>query len=148
MSTLIVCISKEHGNTQRIADAIAGELGDTVVTPGEVDVGSMGNQDLVGFGTGVRFGRPYPELLELIDRFPQQSGTRSFVFSTSGFGWLWWHSGLKKRLTAKGFVVQDEFCCKGLDTMGILRLFGGVNKGQPDDDDLAAARSFALKLKN
>ncbi len=148
MSTLIVCISREHGNTQRVADAIAGELGATIATPDDVDVGTVADHDLIGFGTGVRFGRPYPELLGLIDRLPQQSGTRCFVFSTSGFGWLWWHSGLKKRLTAKGFVVADEFCCKGLDTMGLLGLLGGVNKGRPNGTDIADARSFAGKLKS
>jgi flavodoxin len=143
MSTLIVCSSKEHGNTAKIAAAMAEVLDCAVVAPGEVDLETLEGTDLVGFGSGIRFGRPYRELLDLVDRIPAQSGARSFVFSTSGFGWLWWHSSLKKRLAARGFDVQDQYCCKALDTMGLLGLFGGVNKGHPDDDDLAAARAFA-----
>lgn len=147
MSTLIVCASREHGNTRKIADTLAEVLECPVVEPGEVDPGAIGEQDLVGFGSGIRFGRPYRELLGLVDRMPAQSGARAFVFSTSGFGWLWWHSTLKKRLASKGFDVRDEFCCKALDTMGLLGLFGGVNRGRPDEDDLARARTFARGLR-
>lgn len=147
MSTVIVCASKEHGNTRKIADAMAGVLDCDVVEPGEVDPETLGVRDRVGFGSGIRFGRPYRELLDLIDRIPAQPGTRAFVFSTSGFGWLWWHSSLKKRLAARGFQVQAEFCCKALDTMGLLGLFGGVNKGRPNDGDLETARTFANGLR-
>jgi flavodoxin len=147
MPCLIVCASKEHGNTRKIADTLAGELGCDVVTPDEVDTETIGERDLVGFGSGIRFGKHYRELLDLIERIPRQSGAPSFVFSTSGFGWLWWHSILKKRLATRGFVVRGEFCCKALDTMGLLGLFGGVNRGRPDDDDLADARRFASDIR-
>ena len=147
MSSLIICASREHGNTRKIADAMAEVLDCAVVEPSEVDLATLGDRTLVGFGSGIRFGKPYAELLDLVDAIPAASGTRVFVFSTSGFGWLWWHASLKKRLRARGFEVEDEFCCKALDTMGLLGLFGGVNKGRPNDDDLAAARAFATGLR-
>lgn len=147
MPTLIVCASKEHGNTREVAEAIAGVLDCDVVAPEEFDPERIGDHDRIGFGSGIRFGKPYRELLELIDRIPEQTGRRAFIFSTSGFGWLWWHSTLRKRLEAKGFTLHGEYCCKALDTMGMLRLFGGVNKGRPNDEDLADARRFASKLQ-
>ena len=71
---------------------------------------------------------------------------RAFVFSTSGDGKIH-HAALKERLVKQGYSLADEFCCKGWDTVGPLRLFGGINKGKPDKNDLAAARVFAQGLK-
>jgi len=147
MSVLLICLSTEHGNTRKLAEAMAGELDAKVVEPAEVDVDSLDEHELIGFGSGIRFARHYRELFDLVGRLPRQVGKHAFVFSTSGFGFRWWHGALRKRLVAKGFVIQDEHCCQGLDIMGLLRLFGGVNKGKPDDQDLAAARAFARRLK-
>jgi len=46
------------------------------------------------------------------------------------------------------YTFDDEFSCKGGDTWGPLNLFGGINKGRPDEEDLAGARAFAQGLKN
>ncbi|RLB56835.1 MAG: hypothetical protein DRI90_18425 [Deltaproteobacteria bacterium] len=80
-------------------------------------------------------------------RLPRQSGRRAFIFSTSGFGFTWWHGALRTRLVRKGFVIQGEHPCKALDTMGLLKLFGGVNKGRPDAQDLERATIFARRLR-
>jgi hypothetical protein len=32
---------------------------------------------------------------------------------------------------------MDEFCCRGWDTVGSLKLFGGINTGRPGENDLA-----------
>ena len=45
-------------------------------------------------------------------------------------------------------LIADEFCCKAWDSWGPLKLFGGINKGRPDEKDLAAAKAFAERLKN
>jgi flavodoxin len=146
MSALVICVSKEHGNTRRVADAIAEELGAEVVEPSQVTPEMIAAHDPIGFGSGIRYARPYPELLRLVERLPKQRDKRAFVFSTSGFGFRSWHLTLNRRLRARGFRIAGEFWCKGLDTLGLLRLFGGVNKGRPDKADLERARRFARGL--
>jgi flavodoxin len=47
----------------------------------------------------------------------------------------------------RGFSITGEFSCKGWDTVGPLKLFGGINKGRPNEDDLEEARVFARGLK-
>jgi flavodoxin len=143
---LIVCVSKEHGNTRRVAEAMAAELDASVVEPRDLDADAMEECGLVGFGSGIRFGRHYRELFDLVGRLPRQQGRRAFLFSTSGFGFLWWHGALRKRLLARGFDLRDEFCCKALDTLAPIGWFGGVNRGRPDQGDLSAAREFARRL--
>jgi hypothetical protein len=71
---------------------------------------------------------------------------KAFVFSTCGDGKMH-HTALKEKLASREFLVVDEFCCKGGDTVGLLKLFGGINKGRPDEKDLAAARACAQGLK-
>jgi flavodoxin len=148
MKTLIICESVHHGNTKKIADAMAAELNAEVKKPGEVDVGKIGEYDLVGFGSGVYMGKMHKNLLKLADSLPQ-TGTKSFVFSTAGSNNenLKYHKVLKDKLAAKGFRVTDEFTCRGFDTFGPLVLIGGLNKWKPDEKDLESARQFAARLK-
>ena len=41
---------------------------------------------------------------------------------------------------------MDEFQCKGFNTNSFLRLFGGMNKGRPNTEDLKNAEEFAKSL--
>jgi flavodoxin len=148
MPVLIVCISKEHGSTQKVAEVLAGELNATILQPDEVDVESLSDYDLIGFGSGIRIARHYRELRDLVTRIPKQQQKRSFIFSTSGLGSKMWHSSLRKHLVRKGCIIQDEFWCKGIDTYGLFGLLGGVNKGRPNEQDLAEAADFARRLLN
>jgi len=105
--------------------------------------------DLVGFDSGIYFGRPDSSLLDLVDELPK-SEKKSFIFSTRGRNRLFenaYHRTLRKRLTEKGYAVIGEFSCKGFsDYHKIFKLFGGVNKGHPNIKELDEAKTFALKL--
>jgi len=57
------------------------------------------------------------------------------------------HAALKEQLAGRGFSIVDEFSCKAWDSWGPLKLIGGINKGRPDEQDLAAAREFARRLR-
>jgi flavodoxin len=147
MSALVICSSREHGNTRRLAQAIADELEAEVLEPDRASAAQIATCELVGFGSGIRFTRHYRELFELVRGLPAQPGKRAFVFSTSGVGILLWHWALDRQLRAKGFEIVGEHCCRGLDTMGLLRLIGGVNRGRPNAADLEQARRFARGLR-
>lgn len=56
------------------------------------------------------------------------------------------HRQLREKLQAKGHVVIDGFSCAGLNTNSFLRVFGGINKGRPNDVDLERAAKFARSL--
>ena len=57
------------------------------------------------------------------------------------------HSLLREKLQSKGYMIVDEFSCKGFNTNSFLKLFGGMNKGRPNDEDLKHAEEFAQNLK-
>ena len=57
------------------------------------------------------------------------------------------HSSLKEKLQSKGYMIVDEFSCAGFNTNNVLKLFGGINKGRPNAEDLKQAEEFAQNLK-
>ena len=148
MKTLIICESVHHGNTKKVAEAMAKVLNAEIKKSGEVDVGKLGEYDLIGFGSGIYMGKFHKNLLKLIDGLPG-NGKNAFIFSTAGGDneGMKNHQAIKDKLAIKGFKVVDEFTCRGHDTFGPLVLIGGINKGKPDEKDLEKAREFALRLK-
>lgn len=57
------------------------------------------------------------------------------------------HSALREKLTSRGYAVIGEFSCAGHNTNSFLKLFGGLNKGRPNAEDLGDAEEFARTLK-
>ena len=147
---LVVVASVHHGNTLRVAEAIAGVLEAQVVTAGAVVPERLVGLDLVGFGTGVYYGRPHESLLAPLRRLPDAPAPMqpAFVFSTSGLPFLSrvWHTPLERLLARKGFEVIGSFACRGFDTWGPLWLTGGLHWSHPDERDLERARAFAKSL--
>jgi len=118
----------------------------------ETDRPALADHDLIGFGSGIYFGKHDRRLLGLVDNLPLQThNKKAFVFSTSGLnkGRVLnnFNRRLKRKLEKRGFSIIDEFSCRGFDTVGPLILIGGINKGRPDEQDLEAAADFAKGLK-
>jgi flavodoxin len=155
MKSLIIVFSYHHGNTEKVAIAIAGALGAEVKTPDQVDPAKLLEYDLVGFGSGIDSSRHYKPILDLADSLPQARGRKAFIFSTCGipaaaFGENYIenyadesHAALRGKLMSKGYVIVGEFNCPGHNTNGFLRYFGGFNKGRPNAGDLENAEEFA-----
>jgi flavodoxin len=147
---LILCKSVHHGNTAKVAEAIAGPLGAETAVPQAVPCAGVQGCPLVGFGSGVYYGRMHGDLHAWLEGMPDSPGTETpaFVFSTSGLPWLaWiWHRSLRRLLARKGFRLLGEFSCGGYDTWGPLWLTGGLNRSHPDERDLERARGFATEL--
>jgi len=148
---LILCKSIHHGNTAKVADSMAGMLGAEIAAPEAVPSTTLQHRPLMGFGSGVYYGRMHEGLYEWLQGLPDspEPATPAFVFSTSGLPWLawFWHRPLKRLLARKGFRVLGEFSCGGYDTWGPLWLAGGLNKSHPNDRELERAREFAAGMR-
>jgi len=82
---------------------------------------------------------------------PKAHGKNAFVFSTRGRNSLFentYHKVLKEKLAVKGYNIIGQFSCRGFsDYYKIFKLFGGVNKGHPNDQELGKAKTFCSQLK-
>lgn len=153
--SLVVVFSYHHGNTEKIANAVARVLGAEVKTPQQVRPEELREYDLIGFGSGIYSARHHKSLLDLADRLPQVTGTNAFIFSTYGAPAVAAggnfvsknHRRMREALQARGYDVVGEFACAGWNTNVFLKYIGGLNKGRPDAGDLGRAREFARGLR-
>jgi flavodoxin len=159
VKSLVVVFSYHHKNTEKVANVIANVLEAPVKMPQQVSPEELGEYDQIGFGSGIYSSQHHKSLLDLADRLPQARGRSAFIFSTYGAPEGAFkgerltkfiqdnHAALREKLQAKGYTIRDEFACAGLNTNSFLKLFGGLNKGRPDADDLRHAEDFAESLK-
>ncbi|HXZ94529.1 MAG TPA: flavodoxin family protein [Dehalococcoidia bacterium] len=152
MKTLIIYISVHHGNTEKVAKAMANIVNADLLQVQQADASMLERYDLIGFGSGIYFGRHHESLLDFVDKLPVLRNKKAFIFSTSGLRKIWFFHDfdkpLEERLQRKGFDIIGEFSCRGLDTYRATRLVGGINKGRPNAQDLKQAEDFAKGLKD
>lgn len=151
MKSLIVCASRSHGNTRRVADRMAEVLDAEVVTPESVDPAAIPEYDVVGFGSGVYHTMVDARLRTLIRHLPVvDHRTRAFAFCTSGVpvSPVWdYNRPVRDRLEQKGFEVIGSFSCPGFDTGWPFGFIGGINRARPDARDLDRAATFASRVR-
>lgn len=132
MSVQVLFYSK-GGNTRKLAEAIADELGAKAA-----DIGAASLDPAAGtifLGSGCYGSRPGEEMMRFIEK-NDFTGRKVAVFGTSGGG-----AGLEVDLMAgalkqKGATVLGSYHCKG-------RAFLLFSQGHPDWVDLDGAREFA-----
>jgi flavodoxin len=145
MKTLIIYHSEHHGNTKKIAGVIGKTLGAEPVPASGFRSGAADEYDLIGFGSGIYYGKFHESLYRVLEKMPKQQGKKAFLFSTTGSKTysMRAHESFKALLADKGFTVSGEFSCLGFDT---ALSSDGINKGKPDAGDLKAAEEFAKGL--
>ena len=151
MKSLLVLFSYHHNNTEKIANVFAKVLDAQIKTPKQINSEELQEYDLIGFGSGIYGGKHHELLLDLADNLPQVTDKKAFIFSTSaiirGAKVAKDHSLLREKLQSKGYIIVDEFGCKGFNTNSFMKYFGGMNKGRPNAEDLKHAEEFAQNLK-
>jgi flavodoxin len=152
MKALIIYVSVHHGNTEKVAEVMASVLDAQFLQAEQVYANMLEQYDLIGFGSGIYFGKHHERLLDFVDKLPEVKNKKAFIFSTSGLKRIRFihnfNKPLKQRLQRKGFDIIGEFSCRGYDTSQAAMIVGGVNKGRPDARDLKQAEDFANSLKN
>lgn len=137
MADIAVFVDSRGGNTRKVADAIAAELGITVGDPNDV---LPADATVVFLGSGVYGGKPGDAMTKFIGT-GDFTGRRVALFATSGGT-----AGAEKvietmaaALTEKGATVLGNFHCRGK--------FLFTNRGHPGAEDLENARKFAREMR-
>jgi len=154
LKSLVIVFSCHHNNTEKVAKAIANVLGADIKTPQQINPEELREYGLIGFGSGIYSATFDPSVLTLADRLSFAAGKKAFLFSTYGapafvanrefIGKN--HQQIREKLTVKGYTVIGEFGCAGWNTNSFLKYVGGLNKGQPNADDLKNAEAFARNM--
>jgi len=151
MKSLLILYSYHHKNTEKVAKVFAEVLDAQIKTPQQINPEELQDYTLIGFGSGIYGGKHHKLLLDLTNKLPYISNKKVFIFSTSAMigetKVAKDHLLLREKLQSKGFMIVDEFACKGYNTNSFLKYFGGMNKGRPNAEDLKNAEEFAQNLK-
>lgn len=144
MKTLIIYKSIHQMNTEKVAQVMAEAMNADLLKIEEVNPSMLAEYDLIGFGSGIYYGKHHTSLLEFVASLPEQNKT-GFIFSTSGGALKIMHRELRAALVQKGFTIRGEFTCPGFEMFGVFKLIGGFRKGRPNAKDLEKARVFAKR---
>jgi len=155
MKSILVLFSYHHNNTEKIAKVFAKVLDAQIKTPQQINHEELQAYSLIGFGSGIYDEKHHKTLLDLADKLSQVTNKKAFIFSTSGVSRKFAidhsiddpHMTLREKLQSKGYMIVDEFNCACFNTNSFLKLFGGINKGKPNTEDLKQAEEFAQNLK-
>ena len=148
MKTLIIYASTHHGNTKKVAEAMAASIGadlTDILKDGSPDIGGY---DLVGLASGVYFHTFHKRIQRFAMETVIQPGQKVFLANTCGVGYRDYGKKLRRALEQRGAAVLGSFQCRGYDTYAILVKLGGIAKGRPSEEDLANAAAFARRIRD
>ena len=78
MKSLIVLFSYNHNNTQKVAEVMAKVLDAEIKSPQQSNPEELKQYDLVGFGSGIYFGKHHKELLEFAESYLKPTRKHSY----------------------------------------------------------------------
>ncbi|AAM03813.1 TPA: flavodoxin [Methanosarcina acetivorans] len=145
MKAVIVYASVHHGNTKKIAEAMASVISADVIDVTRKIKPDLSGYDVIGFASGVYFHTFHERIKKCIEENLFSKGQKVFLVATCGLGYRDYTKGIKDILAKKHVSFIGNFQCRGWDTYGIFGKIGGIAKKHPNDRDLKEAQQFVLK---
>ncbi len=146
MKTIIIYESKHHGNTKKVCDRVAAECQVELIEAGRVD--SKLNWEvynLVGLDQGIAYSKFYDSVNRVAEHIP--AGKGAFFIYTCAKNDKDFAAKIKKVVEERGTRCLGTYGCRGFNTYGPLKLIGGMNKSNPNEDELKAAVEFVKKVE-
>ena len=136
MADIAVFVDSRGGNTRKVADAIAGELGASM---GDLAAPLPADAEILFLGSGTYGGAPGTGMMKFVTD-NVFTGRKVALFGTSMA-----EAGAQKMIAAlgdalikKGAIVLGNYQCRGK-----FLLF---NRGRPGTEDLDNAKKFAREM--
>ncbi len=141
MKNCIVYASTHHGNTRKVVDAIANETGVELIDATQVHEKKLSEYDLIGFASGIFFTKFSEQVLNFA-RVNLVKDKKVFFIATAGNPLDINFRAIEEIAEEKNCQVVGRYQCKGFDTFGPFKIVGGIQKGHPDESELAEAVEF------
>ena len=97
------------------------------------------------FASGIYFGRFSRDVADFA-RSSLPDRKRVFLIHTYGMKMRRYTKEMEKIFEGKSCQLLGIYGCKGYDTFGPFKLFGGVAKGHPDENDVKGAVEFFREI--
>jgi len=136
MADIAVFVDSRGGNTRKVGDAIAEELG---IKAGDVTAPVPDDAKIIFLGSGTYGGKPGEAMMKFIES-GNFTGLKVALFGTSGGP-----AGSEKMIA----VMADALKLKGATILGSYHCRGKflfTNRGRPNKEDLDNAKKFAREM--
>ena len=141
MKAVIVYESSHHGNTGKLVKAIEEKYCIDTMNIQEQDHIDLTQYDLIGFASGIAFGKFYKKILSFVKEcLPEEK--KVFFIYTCGKDSKDYCLSMSELAEQKNCQILGCYSCKGFDTYGPLKIIGGINKKHPNEDDITKAIKF------
>lgn len=146
MNTAIVYYSKHHGNTKKLAEAIAqADSSVTLIDVTEQPEADLSAYERIGLASGIYFSSFAKQLISFAEAHLPE-GREVFYLYTHGAPVGGFLKGIRAVAKAKNCREIGVYHCKGFDTFGPLARIGGIAKGHPTEKEIAKAVRFYKEL--
>ena len=143
---IIVYASIHHKNTEKLVNGIAKEIGIDVLNVNSTKETDFSHYEKIGFASGIYMGKFHKSIYKFSEEHKNNIPKKAFVICTSGIGKGSYANKFSLYLENSGFEVLGKFECKGFDTYGLLKFFGGIAKGHPNHRDIETCISFVKNI--
>ena len=145
MKTAIAYYSQHHGNTKKLLDAIAAQEDVTLIDVVENKNADLTGFDRIGFASGIYFSAFAKQIIAFAkENLPEEKDV--FYIYTHGAPSGDFLKAMRQIAESKNCREIGEYHCQGFDTFGPFKLVGGIAKGHPTEEELAAAVRFYQAL--
>ena len=146
MKTAIVYYSRHHGNTKKLVDAIAARYDVALIDASTGENADLTEFDCIGFASGIYFSSFAKQILSFAENCLPE-GRQVFFMNTCGFqSPVIYFDAIRKVAKRKNCRELGTYQCLGFDTFGPFKLVGGVAKGHPGEEEIAAAVAFYQEI--
>ena len=140
MKSIIIYASRHHGNTKKLAEHLAVQYDIALVDAQTTSQVDFGHYDLIGFASGMDFGKFYPPVTEMAKKLP--AGKSIYALYTCARDQARYGSEIEEIAVQTGCTYLGKYGCRGYNTYGPWKLIGGMNKDHPSREELEGACAF------
>lgn len=145
--TAIIYASIHHKNTEKLVTEIAKKIELNIFNVNKVKEIDFSKYETIGFASGIYMGKFHQAIYKFLEEYKTVIPKRTFVICTSGIEKGRYAQKFSSHLKSKGFDVLGSFECKGFDTYGLFKFFGGLAKGHPNAKDIENAVTFIKDIE-
>lgn len=138
MKTAIIYYSKHHGNTKKLLDAIAAENEVTLIDVSVQSAADLSEYDRIGLASGIYYSSFAKQVLSFAEANLPESKDVFYIYTHGAPGGNFLKA-VREIAEKKRCREIGEYHCQGLDTFGPFKLVGGIAKGHPTKEEIAAA---------
>lgn len=141
----IIYTSFHHMNTERLIlslDAV------DIFNTSKLNNLNFSKYDYIGFASGIYYGEMSKNILNIARKIVLKDSAKVFIVYTCGISLKNYSKSMEHTLHTRHLNYIGKFSCRGYDNYGPFKIFGGISKKHPNQNDINNFKSFIHKIQN